>query len=311
MLLCFVMQLDAIQLFCDVAAHRSFSKAADAHGVTQSAASQRIMTLEREVGVQLIDRSKRPLQLTASGETFHHGCRQILDSFERLRRQIAEPGGFSGKVRVAAIYSAGIDLLNHAAQSFEAANPGCKVELQYQQPRGVYERVRADQVDVGIISYPDRWREVASQPLRNESMVVVCRPDHGLASRPRLTPADLADEPLVSFDAALPIHRRITAYLRTHGVTPLIAHSFDNIDTLKVYLAHSTEAAILPDRTVAREVKQGTLVAVPLHPTLVRPVAIIHNRQRQLTPAVQAFIEHLPQTSTTDDAAEPAAALST
>jgi DNA-binding transcriptional LysR family regulator len=265
------------------------------------------MTLEREVGVQLIDRSKRPLQLTASGETFHHGCRQILDNFERLRRQIAEPDGVTGKVRVAAIYSAGIDLLNQAAQSFEAANPGCKVELQYQQPMGVYDRVRADQVDVGIISYPDRWRDVASQPLRDETMVVVCRPDHHLADRPNLTPIDLAEVPLVSFDASLPIHRRIAAYLRSHGVTPLVAHSFDNIDTLKVYLAHSTEAAILPDRTVAREVNQGTLAATPLTPTLVRPVAVVFNRHRQLTPAVQTFIEHLTQTSTEDTAKHTAA----
>lgn len=305
------MQLDAIELFCDVAAHRSFSRAADVHGVTQSAASQRIMTLERELGVQLIDRSKRPLQLTPSGETFHHGCRQILDNYARLRRQLLNPSrdGVTGNVRVAAIYSAGIDLLNQAAQSFEAGHPGCKVELQYHQPVGVYDRVRADQVDMGIISYPDRWREVASRPLREETMVVVCRPDHPLADRTQVRPEDLADQPLVSFESSLPIHRRIMAYLRSHGITPHIAHSFDNIDTIKVYLAHSDEAAILPDRTVAREVNQGTLAAAPLLPTLVRPLAIVHNRQRQLTPAVQAFIEHLTDTAT-DDAAKDTAAVS-
>jgi len=304
------MQLDAIELFCDVAAHRSFSKAADAHGVTQSAASQRIMALERELGVQLIDRSKRPLQLTQPGETFHHGCRQILDSYERLRKRLSGPErGVTGHVRAAAIYSAGIDLLNQAVHGFEAQNPECRVEVQFQQPAGVYERVRADQVDIGIISYPDRWRDVASRPLRDETMVLVCRPDHPLAGRERIAPDDLAAQPLVSFESTLPIHRGIAAYLRSHGVSPHIAHSFDNIDTIKAYLAHSDEAAILPDRTVTREVDQGVLTSVALVPTLTRPVAVIFNRHRQLTPAVQAFIEHLARTES-EDAAKHAAAVS-
>jgi DNA-binding transcriptional LysR family regulator len=284
------MQLDVIQLFCDVAQHRSVSRAAESHGVTQSAVSQRIMALEKDLGVTLIDRSKRPLQLTDAGETYYHGCRKMLDQYERLTWQItgatASPRGM---VRVAAIYSAGIDLLNRAVDAFESQHDRVQIEVQYHQPDQVHDLVRSDQVDLGILSYPRRWRDLSARALRDEEMAVVCRADHALAARRQVGPADLADQPLVMFDPALPISRGIAAYLRRHQVSAQIAHSFDNIDTIKVYLRHSDEAAILPVRTVQPEVAEGELAAVALRPLLTRPVALVHNRQRQLTPVAEAF----------------------
>lgn len=301
------MQVDAIKLFCDVAQHRSVSKAAEANGVTQSAVSQRLAALERELGVKLIDRSKRPLQLTDVGETYHHGCRAILDRYAKLTRKITDrKKELTGTMRVAAIYSAGIDLLAQAVESFETDHDGAEVEVQYHQPDVVFERVRDDLVDIGIVSYPDRWKGVVTVPIRDEVMVLVCSPNHHLAGRSSVHASELVDEPLVSFDSSLPIARRIGSYLREHGVSAGSTHTFDNIDTMKVYVSHSDEAALLPGRAVQREVAAGTLVAVPLEPKLTRPIGVIYNRQRTLTPLVQAFIDRL--TESTRKAAAPDAA---
>jgi len=301
------MQIDAIKLFCDVAQYRSVSKAAEANGVTQSAVSQRLAALEKELGVKLIDRSKRPLQLTEAGETYHHGCRGILDRYAKLTRQITDRRKeLTGSMRVAAIYSAGIDLLAQAVESFEADHDGAEVEVQYHQPEVVYERLRDDLVDIGIVSYPDRWKGVVTVPIREEVMVLVCSPEHHLAGQASVHASELAEEPLVSFDSSLPIARRIGSYLREHGVSVSSTHTFDNIDTMKVYVSHSDEAALLPGRAVQREVEAGTLVAVPLEPKLTRPIGVIYNRQRMLTPLVQAFIERLTE-ATRKEAAPDAA----
>jgi len=292
------MQIDAIKLFCDVAQHRSVSKAAEANGVTQSAVSQRLAALERELGVQLIDRSKRPLQLTEAGETYHHGCRAILDRYAKLTRQITgAQNDLKGTVRVAAIYSAGIELLAQAIDQFEQQHPSADVEVQYHQPESVYERVRDDLVDIGILSYPERWKGLATVALREEQMVVVCAPDHPLAGRESIMADELKDTHLVSFDPSLPIARRISGYLREHGVGASFSHTFDNIDTMKVYVSHSDEAAILPDRTVRPEVAAGTLAAIRLEPLLTRPIGVVYNRQRPLTPLVQTFIDQLAEST--------------
>src|SRR5699024_4257154 len=178
-------------------------------------------------------------------------------------------------VRVAAIYSAGIDLLNRVVARFEAAHAAVRVRVDYLQPTIVHARVRDQQVDFGIISYPQQWRDLAAQPLREEVMVVVCAAGHALAQATRLTPADLAGQSLVSFDASLPIAGQIGAYLRRNGGDPQSSHTFDNIDTIKTFIAHSREIAILPYRSVHREVEAGILAAVSLAPAVNRPVAIV------------------------------------
>ena len=100
------MYFEALQIFCDVVRHQSFSRGASANAVSQSAASQAIRQLERRLGAQLIDRSKRPWQLTPEGKLFFQGCQEIIERYHELedavqRRQ--HPSGYT--VRVASIYS--------------------------------------------------------------------------------------------------------------------------------------------------------------------------------------------------------------
>lgn len=292
------MQMDAISLFCDVAQHRSVSRGAGMHGVTQSAASQRIRALERELGVQLIDTSTRPLQLTPAGEAYYHGCHGILESYVRLREKvtgIAHHESLRGEVTVASIYSAGIDLLNQIRSDFESRHPGVSVNIQYLQPDAVADRVRSEQVDLGVISYPERWRDLAAVPLRNEKMAVVVAAHHPLATRTSMTAAQLDGVPIASFENALPIGRRIRRYLSAHGAEAQIEQQFDNIDTIKTFVAQTEAAALLPRRTVRREIERGILAAITLEPELTRPIALVYQKHRERTAAVQALIEFMTQ----------------
>lgn len=296
------MNIDATRLFCDVAQHRSMSGAAELHGITQSAASQRIQGLEKELGVQLVDRSTRPLSLTAAGELYFRGCRRILQSYEKLTRRISEAGTgvrsndspeLRGEVNIVAIYSAGIGLLNQVKAGFEKQNPRVNVEIEYLQPDTVYDRVRQEQCDFGIISYPKRWAGLASIPLREETMGLVVGPRHPLAGRDHAHASELCPYEFVSFELSLPIGRQIRKYLSRHCAHAKIVSQFDNIDTIKSYVEESEVAAILPWRTVQKEVAAGVLAGVSLSPLLTRPIGIIYLRQRPHRPLVKAFIEYL------------------
>src|SRR5574341_2537565 len=99
------MNLETLRLYCDIVRLHSFSQGAGASQISQSAASQGIQQLEAELGVLLIDRSKRPFMVTPEGQTFHEGCRAMLQAFEKVRAQIASTRTqVTGSVRVAAIY---------------------------------------------------------------------------------------------------------------------------------------------------------------------------------------------------------------
>ena len=291
--------MEALRLYVDVAGYRSFSQAAVKHGITQSAASQRVHQLEKRLGVTLIDRSVRPLALTPAGEEFLRGCRTLVQGYDQLELRIGHLGGPSaGTVRVDAIYSAGIDLLNQVKEQFEARNPHVTVVVDYKRPEQVYEAVRQQRCDLGILSYPRRWREVGVIPLRHEGMALVCAPGHALAGRAVVQARELGAYPLIGFEPSLPAGRHIHRYLRQHGAAPQISNVFDNIDTIKSAVAVTGQAAILPRRTVAREAAAGTLVVVELEPGLERPMGIIYNKVHPsgagaFSPAAQSFVDFL------------------
>lgn len=288
--------MQGLRIFCDVAKYHSFSQAAEEHGITQSAASQRVGQLEKKLGVKLIDRSVRPLVLTAAGEEYLHGCQELLGRYDLLERKVSQYKPLAeGGVRVDAIYSAGIGLLNHVKESFEALHQGAHVTLEYKHPDEVYEAVRAGRCDLGILSYPQRWQRVQVIPLRDEPMMVVCSPRHVLAASQCVHASQLHKWSMITFEQSLPVARRIKRYLREHGVTPNVANVFDNIDTIKSAVAVTQQVAILPKRTVLRELESGTLAVVRLEPELVRDMGIIYRRHngQGFRPAVQAFIDCL------------------
>ena len=288
------MFLTTIRIFCDVAQEGNFSRGAERNGITQSAASQRIRSLEEELGVELIDRSTRPCGLTASGKVYYEGCREILERYEQLERRVAGTAApFRGRISLASIYSADVAHLNEIREAFRQEHPRVGIQIHYLQPQAVHDRVQSGKSDLGILSYPDRWPDLGAIPLRDEKMVAVFRAGHRLSSRTPIGPNDLREERLIGFDSTLRISREIRSYLRRHGVHPVIESSFDNIDSIKAAVAETDGVGILPRRTVRVEVARGVLDTADLRPALVRPLALVFRRDRTRAPLVNAWIEYL------------------
>jgi DNA-binding transcriptional LysR family regulator len=287
--------LDTLRLYRDVVRLRSFSRAATANGVTQSAASQAIQQLEAELDVLLLDRSRRPLQATEEGRHFYEACRTLLHGFDKARADLAAARQrVEGTVRVAAIYSVGLHDMSRHMQPFMSAYPQARVLLECLHPHKVVEAVLHDEADLGILSYPAATRALAVIPLRSEPMVLVTHPSHRLARRRRLAPAELNGERFVAFDPDLAIRKVIDRVLKQYNVKVDVAMAFDNVETIKQAIGIAAGVSILPRPTVLKEIGIRTLVGVSLpFPGLVRPIGIIHRRGRRLTPAVVRFVELL------------------
>ena len=96
------MHMKLLKVFCDVVGQRSFSRAADENGISQSGASQMVHQLEDHLGVRLLDRSKRPFVLTPEGEVFHEGCRKLVQRYFALEEEVRTlHAEVSGRVSVA------------------------------------------------------------------------------------------------------------------------------------------------------------------------------------------------------------------
>jgi DNA-binding transcriptional LysR family regulator len=289
------MNLDALKLYCDVVRLRSFSRGAVANGVSQSAASQSIRQLEGELDLTLLDRSRRPLEVTEEGRAFHEACRDLLAGFEKARAGLAaSKERVEGTVRVAAIYSVGLHDLSRHMQPFMSAYPHARVLLECLHPHKVVDAVMNDEADLGILSYPAASRALQVLPLRSEPMTVVAHPTHRLARRRSLGAADLNGEKFVAFDADLAIRRAIDRALKQAGVRVEVVMEFDNVETIKQAIGINAGVSILPRPTVLKEIGMRTLVALPIpFPGLVRPIGIIHRRGKRMSAAVARFVEQV------------------
>jgi DNA-binding transcriptional LysR family regulator len=286
---------DSLKLFRDIAQTRSFSRGASMNGVSQSAASQCIQDLEKELGVELLDRSTRPLVVTQAGQVYSEFCRDVLRrkeefeaSLDRMKQEV------EGRVHVAAIYSVGLSEMVELEREFARRQPEARLEVEYLRPEKIYSAVLSDAVDLGLVSYPEPSREITVIPWREEEMVLAVSPYHPLAARGRIEPAELDGVDFVSFDEDLPIRREIDRFLRDHGVVVNHTLHFDNLQMIKEAVAHQVGVSIMPARIMQDEITQGRLVPIPIAaPELYRPLGIIHRKKKRFQRVAQAFLDLL------------------
>ena len=154
-----------LSVFQEVVAHGSFSDAADALSYSQSAVSQAIATLEGELGVALIERSRGGVRPTAAGAALAGHVGGILARMETAEAEIAAiAAGRGGRLRTASFPTAGATLMPQAIAGFRASHPGVEVTLAEGEPeeggvahvdvedvKAEAERLRAEGVDVGTV----------------------------------------------------------------------------------------------------------------------------------------------------------------
>jgi len=287
--------LENLKIFRDIAHSRRISRGAAMNGISQSAASQLIQGLEKNLGVELFDRSKRPLALTEAGKLYYDACRDLLRRHDQALAEIeALKHDAGGSVRLACIYSIGLHEMARRTAEFQQLHPKARVHLEYLRPDKIYEAVLTDQTDLGILSYPAQARELKVIPWRQESMRLVVYPQHRLAGRESVDAAELAGERFVSFDEDLAIRKALDRFLRDSGVTVEPVLQFDNIQMIKEAVAIGSGVSILPELTVTEEIAQGRLAAIPFRQAnLARPVGIVHRRGKKLSPAALQFLDFL------------------
>jgi len=280
-------------LFKEIAASSSMSKGAEACGISQSAATQHVKEVERRLRTTLLDRSKRPLALTDAGKIYAEFAREVLRLEEQMERAIESLEG-GGAVRVASIYSIGLTEMSRLQERFTARYPQAHLQVEYMRPGLIYESVRNDSADLGLVSYPEPSREIAAIPWRQEEMQLAVPPSHPFAACKEVQPAELNGQDFIAFDEDLTIRREVDRFLRVQSVEVRVVMHFDNIQTIKEAVALGNGIAILPARTMQTEIAQNRLVAVRLNaPGLVRPIGVVHRKHKTLTRAVRAFLDLL------------------
>ena len=291
-----MINLDSLQIFSDLVDTGSFSRAAEKNFVSQSAVSQRLKTLEQDYGQTLIDRGQGRGRVTptVAGDALYRGAKAVLQGAAALdaeMRQLSDE--VAGTVRVATVYSVGLHALPPRLKPFLAAHPRVNVHLEYKQTDKVYDDVVSGSMDVGIVACPSAKRGLEVIPFAEEEMVLVCAPEHLLASRRDMSLSQLDGLAFIGFADDIPTRRLVDERLRAAGVRVKVVSTVDNIETIKNLVEIGSGVSILPADTVRQEQRAGTLAAVPFTAAdaFTRPTGLLLKKTKARRAAVRAFIE--------------------
>ena len=291
------MDLESLRLLVDLAETGSFSKTAERSFVSQSAVSQRVQGLEREFGQVLVERGKgRPgATFTEAGARLLNGAREILARTDALKREMAELSGeVGGTLRVATVYSIGLHALPPFLSAFLAEYPQVNLHLEYLRTDRIYEALLAGVIDLGIVACPQPRPQIDVIPLHEEQMVLILPPAHPFAQQNTVPLTQIHGQPFIAFDPDIPTRRITDDLLRLRGVVVEIVQAFDNIETIKRVVEIGLGVAIVPEPTVRREVRDGTLLARPLAgETFTRPTGLLLRKGSVPGNALSRFLETL------------------
>ena len=286
------MQIESLKVFCDLTETGNFTKAANINGVTQSAVSQQISSLERHFNVRLIERSKKKFALTREGQALYDASKQIVQTYESLQHQIQEIKNIvSGTIRIATIYSIGLHELPPYQQMFLKKHPTVNLSVEYRHASQLYEDILGNAADIGLVAYPQKDNRLETIPLRDDLLVLICHPDHSLAAKKKLKLSEVNGHKFIGFEPDIPTRRAIDKILRDRDISVNHVMEFDNIETVKRAVEIDAGISIVPQSTVAQEVSQNTIAQIEFAgEEHFRPLAAVHKKGKALSPAMKEFL---------------------
>ncbi len=291
-----------LHVFQEVVAHGSFSDAADALSYSQSAVSQAIATLEGELGVALIERSRGGVRPTAAGAALAGHVGGILARMETAEAEIAAiAAGRGGRLRTASFPTAGATLMPQAIAGFRASHPGVEVTLAEGEPEEMAPRLRAGEFDLVLLFEFEGVGERLGSGMRrfellDDPLHLALRHDHPLAKRKQLRLEDLRGESWVQTSVASPCAKHVVRSCHGAGFEPSVSFESDDYQTVQGLVAAGVGVALIPQlalSTVRSDIRVRSLY--PQSP--VRKVFAATPRGAAVTPAVATMLDVLREVS--------------
>lgn len=265
-----MLDLKRLRILREVASQGSFSGAADALFLSQSAVSQQVATLEREVGQTLLERTRDGTKLTSAGRILVSHAEAAMARLEEAERELTALAGLEGgEVRLASFPSASATLLTAAVSEFVARYPKIAVSAAEAEPEESIPRLRGGDFDLALtFDYPElsveEDRDVERTLLLTERMHIALPADHELAPLARVPMMRLSEEAWLSGVCPSSCGEQIKEVCRVVGFEPRIVYQSDDYNVLQGFVAAGLGVTLLPD--LALPTLRNDIVVRPIEP---------------------------------------------
>jgi DNA-binding transcriptional LysR family regulator len=285
-------ELRYLEHFVAVAAELNFLQASQRIHVAQSTLSASVSKLEKELGVELFDRSTRPVALTTAGEAFLRHAREVIRAAQSAQSSMEDYRDQpSGTVTVGSLMTWGTLNLPAALEEFRGSYPLVTIRMRQSHTgsAGHLAAIADGQMDLALVSIASpRPPLVAVRELTREPMVFVCESSHALADRGRVQLSDLAGADFIQFPLEWGIRHHLDAGFAAAGVQPVSAFEVADYAIAAELIRHRLATTVLPLSVAYRF---PDLRVIALHPPLVWTLSIASAATEHTSRSVNALID--------------------
>jgi DNA-binding transcriptional LysR family regulator len=255
----------SLQHFVAVCEEGSIARAAERESLVASALSKRMTALEAEIGVPLLLRRRRGVELTPAGQALLSRAREVLGALDGLRVELGAFGqGIQGSARVFASPSALAERLPDDIAAFLGQHPGIRIGLDERLSPDIVRGVREGSADLGVLWDQIDLSGLQVLPYRSDRLCVALSPEHPLARRPSLSYADTLDQPTINVIPGGQMDQLLRRQAALLGRLPSHRMQVSTLDAATRLIAAGLGLAILPIEAAMPYAGAGRLALVPL-----------------------------------------------
>lgn len=284
-----------LQVFYTVARLLSFTKAADSLHMTQPAVTFQIRQLEEYFNTRLFDRTHNKISLTDAGEEVFGYAERIIGLYNEMDNQIRK---LTGDVMGVLVIGASTTIAEYRIPTllgeFQQKFPDVKLHLKVSNTVGVGHMVENNEIDLGIVEAPVNNKNLVVKVCWCDQLMLICPPGHELAGEAKVKAEQVLPYPFIAREEGSGTREVITTYFDHCGLSLgdlNITMEFGSPESVKSVVEAGLGISIISETTLAKELKLGTLKAVPLDPPMKRPFSIVYQRQKFRLRAMEEFLE--------------------
>lgn len=289
-------EIGDLRAFVAVADLGSFAAAARELYLSQPALSRRILKLENSLGVRLLNRTTRRIELSAPGRAFLGRARQVLNDFDESLLDVTDAANrLTGEVTLACVPTV-INQLPEVLKQYQRQYPGILVRVMDEGASDVLTRVTRGEADFGINYLGAQEGNLVFEPLHEDDFVLVCPKSHPLATRASVRWAELASHSYIAVNKASGNRMLLDLALARIPDLPKPVLEARHVRTVIDLVAAGLGVATVPRLAIPASALDSYLVAVPLsEPAITRSLGLITRHGQLLSPAAQRLCDLLRQ----------------
>lgn len=284
-----------LQVFHTVARLLSFTKAAQTLHMTQPAVTFQVRQLEEHFNTRLFDRTHNRISLTDAGRRVCESADRIFELYAEMENAVRGIAGqIGGVLTIGASTTIAEYMLPPLLGDFRERYPEVSIHLKVSNTEGIVSMVESNAIDLGVVEAPVANKNLVVEICKRDSLVAIMPPRHPLAALPSVTFPQLLEYPFICREEGSGTREVISDYLQLHPedrLTLKIAMELGSPEALKGAVEAGMGVSVVSGTTVQKELKLGTLAAIPLSPPLDRPFSFVHQKQKFRLRVMEELLE--------------------